>query len=74
MTTVSEAIKSGGGIRSVALKLGIGYEAVRKWAKSGHVPAERVLSLESLTGVSRSKLRPDLYPAESRLSAGRKAG
>jgi DNA-binding transcriptional regulator YdaS (Cro superfamily) len=31
--------------------------------KSKRVPAEYVLLVEKATGVSRHKLRPDLYPA-----------
>lgn len=71
---VSRAIEGGGGLKSVAGKLGVRYQAVQKWRKSGRVPAERVLALESVSGVSRSALRPDLYPLESRLKTNRKVG
>ena len=37
---------------------------VTRWA-SGRIPAERVLEVERITGISRTKLRPDLYPAEA---------
>lgn len=33
---------------------------VTRWAKK-RVPAERVLEIESLTGISRHVLRPDIY-------------
>ena len=36
-------------------------QAISQWGK---VPAERVLDVERVTGVSRSELRPDLYPSE----------
>jgi DNA-binding transcriptional regulator YdaS (Cro superfamily) len=39
-------------------------QAVQKWCNSGHVPEDRVLDVEELTGVSRHELRPDLYPTE----------
>lgn len=72
---VSRAIKDGGGLQTVAERLGVRYQAVQKWRKSGKVPAERVLALESVSGVSRSELRPDLYPLESsRLKTNRKCG
>ena len=34
-------------------------QAVSQWRR---VPAERVIEVERVTGVSRSELRPDLYP------------
>ena len=33
--------------------------------KSGKCPAEETLKIEALTGVSRSLLRPDIYPPEA---------
>lgn len=33
---------------------------------SRRVPAEFVLKVEALTGVSRHELRPDIYPIERR--------
>jgi|TARA_R110000796_G_scaffold21207_3_gene62514 DNA-binding transcriptional regulator YdaS (Cro superfamily) len=41
--------------------LGITTQAISQWRR---VPAERVLSVERLTGVCRQDLRPDLYPRE----------
>ena len=59
---VKQAIKQiGGGVR-LAKALGISQSAVSQWNR---VPAERVLAVEKLTGVSRSLLRPDLYPFEA---------
>jgi len=39
-------------------------QAVQKMCSSGRVPAERVLPIEKVSGVSRHELRPDLYPLE----------
>ncbi len=55
------AIDAAGGVASLARKLGIAQPSVSNWTK---VPAERVLSVESSTGVARHVLRPDLYPGE----------
>ena len=43
---------------------GISSQAVSQWQR---VPVERVLDVERLTGISRHKLRPDIYgaPAEA---------
>lgn len=43
----------------IARALGITRGAVAKWRR---VPAERVLAIEAITGISRHLLRPDIYP------------
>jgi TorA maturation chaperone TorD len=58
------AIQSAGGVSELARKLGISQPSVSNWT---HVPAERVMSVEALTGVSRMMLRPDLY-GENKMS------
>lgn len=46
----------------IAKALGITRGAVANWWRRGRVPAERVLDLEIITGISRHDLRPDIYP------------
>jgi len=66
--------KSGGGAalaRQITEKTGrptpLSRQAVYQWR---HVPAELVLIVEQISGVSRHVLRPDLYPPhETRASA-----
>lgn len=41
--------------------LGISRQAVRRWEERG-IPVRRVLEIEKLTNVSRTRLRPDVYP------------
>lgn len=55
---LDEAIRAAGGVGALARKIGISQPSVSNWS---HVPAERVLSVEAATGVSRVTLRPDLY-------------
>jgi TorA maturation chaperone TorD len=55
---LEEAIRVAGGVGALAKKLGISQPSVSNWSR---VPAERVLSVEAATGVSRAMLRPDLY-------------
>jgi DNA-binding transcriptional regulator YdaS (Cro superfamily) len=43
----------------IARAIGITRGAVAKWKQ---VPANRVLAIESLCGISRYDLRPDIYP------------
>jgi TorA maturation chaperone TorD len=54
-----QAIEASGGVGALARALGIAQPSVSNWAR---VPAERVLTVELVSGVHRSILRPDLYP------------
>jgi TorA maturation chaperone TorD len=55
---LSEAIRAAGGVGELARQLGISQPSVSNWSR---VPAERVISVETLTGVNRVVLRPDLF-------------
>ena len=63
---LDEAIRVAGGVGALAKKIGIAQPSVSNWS---HVPAERVLTVEAVTGVNRTILRPDLY-AEQHGAAG----
>jgi len=69
MAKAAEAARvAAGGPSELARRLNaagkrISPQAVGKWER---VPAERVLDVEAVTGVSRHDLRPDLYgPAKA---------
>jgi DNA-binding transcriptional regulator YdaS (Cro superfamily) len=51
--------KHKGGVNNLAAALGIARQNLNNWEK---VPAERVLPMEQATGISRHRIRPDLYP------------
>src|SRR5262245_59455798 len=55
---LEEAIRIAGGVGALARKIGIAQPSVSNWER---IPAERVLWIEAITGVSRATLRPDLY-------------
>ena len=55
---LSEAIRAAGGVSELARQIGISQPSVSNWNR---VPAERVVSVETTTGVDRAVLRPDLY-------------
>jgi TorA maturation chaperone TorD/DNA-binding transcriptional regulator YdaS (Cro superfamily) len=55
---LTQAIRAVGGVSELARHLQISQPSVSNWTR---VPAERVLAVEAATGVSRSRLRPDLY-------------
>ena len=55
---LAQAIRAVGGVSELARQIGISQPSISNWNR---VPAERVLAVEALTGVSRGILRPDLY-------------
>jgi DNA-binding transcriptional regulator YdaS (Cro superfamily) len=56
---IAMAVEAAGGMRALARKLGINYQAIQSWKR---IPAERVLAIETITNIPREQLRPDLYP------------
>lgn len=64
MTTVNtrELLKAAaaqyGGMAKMAMHLGVSRQALYLWSK---IPAERLIEVERVTGVSRDVWRPDLY-------------
>lgn len=57
------AVARAGGQSAFARALGITQGSVWKWLQSSkRLPGEHVLATEAKFGVSRSDLRPDLYP------------
>lgn len=59
MNTVTKyAIEKAGGAKALGRALGISHQAIGQWRQ---VPALRVIAIESLTGISRHDLRPDIY-------------
>jgi TorA maturation chaperone TorD len=59
---LEEAIRAAGGITELARRIGISQPSVSNWSR---VPAERVLAVETATGIERAVLRPDLYEPAS---------
>ncbi len=55
---LQSAIESVGGISALARALGLAQPSVSAWQR---IPAERVVSIETVTGLSRTVLRPDLF-------------
>lgn len=57
------AIKAMKTLTALAAGTGTTLQNVGKWRR---IPSERVIQVETLTGVPREKLRPDLYPPRRR--------
>lgn len=71
MKAINKAIQIAGGVKELCLLLDIKTEmTIRQWVKRDSVPAERVISIERVTGVPRHELRPDIYPPNEYKQAG----
>jgi len=62
---LQEAIRAAGGVSELARRIGISQPSVSNWSR---VPAERVLTVEAVTGVARAMLRPDLYNENNKMT------
>jgi DNA-binding transcriptional regulator YdaS (Cro superfamily) len=51
-------------LAELATIMGVNRSTVTRWNQR-RIPAERVISIEQMTGISRHDLRPDIYPVES---------
>jgi DNA-binding transcriptional regulator YdaS (Cro superfamily) len=58
---LSDAIEAAGGLNKLARRLRISRQAVLAWKDRCRIPAERLIEIESITGVPRERLRPELY-------------
>lgn len=74
MKPLEKAVQAAGGQLALAKKLGTSQSRVWNWLnRDSRIPAEFVLPIERATGVSRHELRPDLYPVEESVAAGKAA-
>ena len=55
---VKSAIEAAGGVGKLAELLGISGPAISQWER---IPLDRVIDVERVTGISRTKLRPDMF-------------
>ncbi|HGL4396023.1 TPA: transcriptional regulator [Enterobacter hormaechei] len=61
MTGIELAILRSGSASALGALIGVSKMAVSLWRRKG-IPAERVLSIYGVTGVTPHELRPDIYP------------
>ena len=53
-------------VSRLARDLSISRMAIYKWKDSDKgIPAERAIQIESITGINRERLRPDLWQSSS---------
>lgn len=61
-TPILIAVRSVGSQSALARAVEVSPQAVQQWVATGRVSHRKVIAVERATGVSRSLLRPDLYP------------
>jgi DNA-binding transcriptional regulator YdaS (Cro superfamily) len=63
VSALAEAVEIAGSQTAFARICSVSQAAVWKWLQSNKpLPAEHVLTVERVTGVSKHLLRPDIYP------------
>lgn len=62
---LNEAIQAVGGVTELARRIGIAQPSVSNWER---VPADRLVAVESATGIPRMRLRPDLFSGDAKAS------
>lgn len=61
-TLIADIIERLGGPTKAAAALGLtGPNVILNWRQREKVPADQVIAVETLTGVSRHDLRPDIF-------------
>jgi DNA-binding transcriptional regulator YdaS (Cro superfamily) len=63
LTPPMKAVLAAGGQADLARALKISPQAVQQWVEAERIPLKRILQVEQATGVSRSELCPNFYPA-----------
>ena len=58
LTVVREAAEKVGGVAELARRLGLTRSAIYQWTE---VPVERASDIERISGIPRSRIRPDLF-------------
>lgn len=61
MTALDRAVEAVGSQLALANALGIKSPSISGWYDRKKIPVERVIAIESATGVSRHELRPDVF-------------
>jgi DNA-binding transcriptional regulator YdaS (Cro superfamily) len=66
LTVIREAAGKVGGVPTLARRLGVSRQAIYQWTE---VPVERAADLERVTGIPRSRFRPDVFKGGARADA-----
>ena len=45
----------------LAKMIGVKHPTIHSWLRAGRIPANRAIAVETITGISRYELRPDVF-------------
>jgi len=62
LSVIREAAEKVGGVPALARQLGVSRQAIYQWTE---IPLERTADVERITGIPRSRLRPDLFARDA---------
>jgi DNA-binding transcriptional regulator YdaS (Cro superfamily) len=71
LTVIREAAGKVGGVPKLARKLGVSRQAIYQWTE---IPVKRAADLERVTGIPRSRFRPDVFTDAARADTGATSG
>jgi DNA-binding transcriptional regulator YdaS (Cro superfamily) len=61
-TIIDLVVERAGGAGNLARQLDVRTPTIASWRRAGQIPAERVLAVAKITGLSPHLLRADIYP------------
>ena len=61
-TIIDLVVERAGGAGNLARQLDVRTPTIASWRRAGQIPAERVLAVARITGLSPHLLRADIYP------------
>lgn len=67
-SALAEAVRKVGSQSAFGRLIKKRQSTVREWLMADRLPGEYVLAIEAATGVSKHRLRPDVYGAEPKVS------
>jgi len=63
---LKNAIAIAGAQTTLAKAINCNQQNISLWLKTGKISPHKVIAIEQATGVSRTELRPDIYPPEDK--------
>ncbi len=66
VTALQEAIQSLGSQTALANAIKTTQQNISYWLSTGSINADYVIPIETVSGVSRHRLRPDIYPLDGK--------
>lgn len=66
--TFDEIVEVAGGITNLARAAGVDHSTACGWRRKGSIPVNRAQAINAALGIPLHEVRPDVWPAEPRLT------